>query len=321
MGATDNFETNHTVVCAHFPRRVRRCRGGSAEGQASFSEDQLADAPGVGLAAHLPSSPRRSARRPPATLPARILSATSGLAAIAASTAAPSAPSSETTASPRAATTSAGEPSPASTPVDHLPGQLVVERARRRPAPAPRATCGRCDAELGQLDAGLVGAPGQLGQPPLPGALRRRARRHGRLDQRPRRRRSTTSRISRSVKPHSALHPRQPLGRRLGQRAAQLLHPLPARRHRHQIGLGEVAVVLRLLLARGPAWSSPVSSCQCRVSCLIVSPACSTGRLPGDLVPDRPLDRAQRVHVLGLGPGAERCVRRRPERDVRVAAQ
>src|SRR5262245_10278967 len=51
-----------------------------------------------------------------ATLPARILSAMSGLAAIASSIADPSAASSDTTTRPRAATTSSGDPSPASTP-------------------------------------------------------------------------------------------------------------------------------------------------------------------------------------------------------------
>ena len=50
------------------------------------------------------------------TLPPRIFSATSGCAASASSMAARSAPSSDTTARPRAATTSSGEPSPAITP-------------------------------------------------------------------------------------------------------------------------------------------------------------------------------------------------------------
>ena len=59
-----------------------------------------------------------------------------------------------------------------------------------------------------------------------------------------------------------------------------------------------------------------MSSCQCRVSCTIRPPPSSTAACRLDLVAHRPLDRAQRVDVLGLGAGAERCGRatRRSER-------
>ena len=50
------------------------------------------------------------------------------------------------------------------------------------------------------------------------------------------------------------LQPGPPLARRLGQRAAQLLDPLPRRRHRHQVGLGEVAVVLGVGLLAARRW-------------------------------------------------------------------
>ena len=65
----------------------------------------------------------------------------------------------------------------------------------------------------------------------------------------------TTSRISSSVKPQSCADPLQAGRRRLGQGGSQLLHPGPARSHRHQVRLGEVAVVLRGLLAPTRTWS------------------------------------------------------------------
>ena len=74
------------------------------------------------------------------TLPSRIFASTSGCEASASSIAAMSAPSSETTASPRASTTSCGVPSPGDDALEHLAGELVGERARRRRAPASAAT-------------------------------------------------------------------------------------------------------------------------------------------------------------------------------------
>ena len=56
----------------------------------------------------------------------------------------------------------------------------------------------------------------------------------------------TVSRISRSEKPHSAWSRAALLRRVLREGAAELLDPLPARRHGHQVGLGEVAVVVRV---------------------------------------------------------------------------
>ena len=60
--------------------------------------------------------------------------------------------------------------------VDYLPGQLVVERPRRDERGDPGDLRGS-DRERGQFGACLVGAPGQLAQPPLAGVGRRRARR------------------------------------------------------------------------------------------------------------------------------------------------
>ena len=108
-------------------RGARRPRFGSGFGEAI--QDQLADPGGVGLAAgglhdradedtrrgdacrRGSSRPRRGWRR--WRRPRRLSRALSSL----------------TTARPRAATTSSGAPSPASTPSSDLAGQLVVERA------------------------------------------------------------------------------------------------------------------------------------------------------------------------------------------------
>ena len=49
--------------------------------------------------------------------------------------------------------------------------------------------------------------------------------------------------------------------------------------------------------------------------------ACQNRSLSGDLVPQRPLDTAQRVDVLGLGAGAKGRRTDRPQRNVGVAAQ
>src|SRR3954466_9466531 len=102
------------------------------------------------------------------TLPPRTFSTTSGAPAMAASTAATSSSDSPRTASPRDSTTAAGSPSPARTPstaggaaARRLPGQLVVERARRD-EPGQLGHLARGDRQLGQLDAGVVGAAGEL---------------------------------------------------------------------------------------------------------------------------------------------------------------
>ena len=66
--------------------------------------------------------------------------------------------------------------------VEDLPGQLVVERARVDQRLDP-GHVGRGDRQLGELDALLVGAPGQLAEPPLAGRRVRGAGRDGLLDQ------------------------------------------------------------------------------------------------------------------------------------------
>ena len=114
----------------------------------------------------------------------------------------------------------------------------------------------------------------------------------------------TVSRISRSVKPQSACSRARRSRGRLGQRGPQLLDPLARRRDRHQVGLGEVAVVLGvgLLAARGRDAGVLVP-----VPGLLQDRAAPAEdrRLAADLVADGALDRPQRVDVLGLGAGAE----------------
>ena len=105
------------------------------------------------------------------TLPPRTFSATSGLPSIAASTAATSSSDSPRTARPRAShhlrrVALAGEDA-----VERLPGQLVVDRAGGH-EPDQLGDLRRGHGELGQLDAGVVRAPGQLAQPPLAGVGR-----------------------------------------------------------------------------------------------------------------------------------------------------
>ena len=64
-----------------------------------------------------------------------------------------------------------------------------------------------------------------------------------------------------------------------------------------------------------------MSSWKCRVSCRIRTPSSSSGGLAAHLEAHRPLHRAQRVHVLGLGPGAPLEAADRRQRGVHVAAQ
>src|SRR5699024_5419266 len=108
-------------------------------------------------------------------------------------------------------------------------------------------------------------------------------------------------------------------GGQLRQRGTDLLDPLTARGHRHQVRLGEVAVVLRVGLraARGGAAGVLVE-----VAGLLhdLRPRVEHARLAGDLVAHRPLDRAEGVDVLGLGAGTERGLGVLAQRDVDVGA-
>ena len=185
-----------------------------------------------------------------ATLPPRIFSATSGCAASASSMAARRAPSSLTTASPRAATTSSGEPSPASTPSITWRASLSLSAPSSTSA-STRATSAGVIGEVGELDAALVGDAGQLAGPPLARGSLVGAGGDGRLDE-VERTGVDHRRHLEVADPPLRLEARLTDGRVLRQRRAQLLDPLARRRDRHEVGLGEVAVVLGvgLLAAR-----------------------------------------------------------------------
>ena len=176
-----------------------------------------------------------------ATLPSRILSATSGLAAIAASTAATGRrrrrrpPARGPRRSPRGAL--AGEHA-----VEHLAGQLVVDACPRRPAPGRRRP-GRASrrGRRSRRPASLA-RRAELGEPPLAG-----------------RRGDAPAAMVSSIRPtrtgaDDVAHlevGEAPVGLQPGAacaaaRAACRAAPRPTRgrRDRHQVGLGEVAVVL-----------------------------------------------------------------------------
>ena len=111
-------------------------------------------------------------------------------------------------------------------------------------------------------------------------------------------------------------------GARRASRAARPGSAPPSRRggDRHQVGLGEVPVVLGLFLGppggRGPGVLVEVPG-------LLDDPAAGVehGGLPLDLEPDRALHRTQRVDVLGLRARPPAAGPARRQRGVHVAAQ
>ena len=235
-----------------------------------------------------------------------------------------SAPSSDTTPRPRAATTSAGSPSPARTPSSTWRAMAVVDRAgldQRRPA--RRSGRGVTPTSASSTPAALAR---RARSPPhhLRAADGRRAG-SDRLLSSSTAPEFTTSRISRSVKPQSACSRLRCSAGGSGSVARSSSTQAGVGRERHEVGLREVAVVLgvRLDPARGGDAGVLVE-----VPRLLDDQVAGgqPGRLPGDLVADRPLDAAQRVDVLGLGAGAQRHRRLPlgnllPEGDVGVAAQ
>ena len=120
-----------------------------------------------------------------------------------------------------------------------------------------------------------------------------------------------------SVLADEALAPRR---RQLGQACPRGLHRLPAELERHQVGLGEVPVVVGLLLAAHHPRPAAVGVPQAR---LLQDPLAAVERLPlaQGLELERALHVLERVQVLDLDLGAE--VRRPPpaQGDVRVAAE
>ena len=252
-----------------------------------------------------------------ATLPSRILSATSGLAAMALSTAVDRAPSSETISRPAGGDDLLGGALAGEQAVEHLAGELVVDPAAVDQGLYGGDLLGR-HAERVDLDARVVGAPGQLGQPPLARRLGGGPGGDRLLDQRER---SGADRVAHLEVGESPVGLQAgPLRRGvLRQRAAQLLDPLPRRGDGHQVRLREVAVVLGVgLLAtrrRDAGVLVPVAG-------LLQDPLprVEDRGVPRHLVADGALDRAQRVDVLGLGPGAQHVGPLGRQRQVDVGA-
>ena len=111
-----------------------------------------------------------------------------------------------------------------------------------------------------------------------------------------------------------------PRDRQLGHLPAQALDELRRRLDRDEVGLGEVAVVVRLLLRAVDRQAVGVG---------VVVVRRLDDLLPtlvrGDLLPERSLDRPpdvpERVHVLDLPPRAESLLAGPPHRHVDVGAQ
>src|SRR5690349_4450374 len=111
-----------------------------------------------------------------------------------------------------------------------------------------------------------------------------------------------------------------PLVRELGKRRAGLAKHLLGRGQRHEVGLREVAVVVRVLL--GAKWGEGTGA---RVEVEGLLSNLITGfdnrALPLELRLDPSLQEAEAVHVLQLGLRSELLVARAANRDVRVTAQ
>ena len=105
-----------------------------------------------------------------------------------------------------------------------------------------------------------------------------------------------------------------------GTSAAQRVDELGRRLDRHEIGLGEVAVVVRLLL-RAPRRERPGRRVEVVGLLLDLASRLPDADLPLDLGLDPARDEVERVHVLDLRARAELVGARRPHRDVGVGAQ
>src|SRR5256712_404488 len=114
--------------------------------------------------------------------------------------------------------------------------------------------------------------------------------------------------------------PELPRARQLGQRSADLVDPRGVELQRDEVGLGEIAVVVRELLGAHRARVAAVRVPEPR---FLNDPLASVERLrlALDLELKSPLNVAEGVHVLDLDLGAELRRARRLQRDVGVAAQ
>src|SRR5690606_19801455 len=125
---------------------------------------------------------------------------------------------------------------------EHLPGELVVDP----PGVHERlqlGDLGRGDGQLLELDPLGPGGAGELAHPPLAGGGGVGTGGDGGLDEVDRPGVDDVAHLRVAVAP-LLLEPAPADAGQLGQGLADLLDPLPARCQRHEVGLGEVAVVL-----------------------------------------------------------------------------
>ena len=116
------------------------------------------------------------------------------------------------------------------------------------------------------------------------------------------------------------LDPSDPPRRALRHLGAQALDQLGGRLDRDEVGLGEVAVVVGLLL-RAPRRERAAAGVEIVRLLDDLSAGLVDGGLPCDLGVDPLGDEAERVHVLQLAAGAQLRRPRRPDRDVGVDTQ
>ncbi len=117
-----------------------------------------------------------------------------------------------------------------------------------------------------------------------------------------------------------AHEPRRLFVRQLGHRGPHLLDRRFVDHERQQVGVREVAVVVRLFLRAHRARLALVGIVQARFL-LDLAAALEQLDLALDFVIDGALDEAERVDVLDLGAGAELGLADRAHGDVRVAAE
>ena len=174
-----------------------------------------------------------------------------------------------------AATTCSGSPSPASTPSSTCRASVSFDRAgvdeRLQPRrPAPGSPAGRPGRHRPRSPAGPARRTTTCGRRPGVAPAATVASTSSTAPA------LTRSRISRSVKPQSACSRRRRCGRRLRQRAPQLLDPGRGRARSAPGPARGSSGSPRRLTSRRPDVVTPVSSCQCRVSCTTRPPAAST---------------------------------------------
>ena len=163
----------------------------------------------------------------------------------------------------------------------------------------------------------LLGCAGELTHPPLAGGLAGDPRCRGGLDELERPGVDDVAHLGVAQAPLGL--EATTLGRgHLGQPRTDLLDPFAAGRHRNQVRLGEVAIVVGVGLdATGAGGAVGLA-----VTGLLkhFSPGGQDGGLTLDLVADDLLDPTEGVDVLGLRAGSQRRVGRLAQGDVDVRA-